>query len=147
MSVHNVLPTLPTLLGDRQFLPYVDPLMVDLVDESLAHLSARYTGSNPRSAALGFSPVPSISRNLRVLSRTLHDYPHAAGRIGYDDQSHRWQIKLTNDTVPITLGTTELLLNKDLMRQSPHPEVVNSMHTPITHPSRYSMNRCSKSNS
>jgi len=74
-----------------------------------------------------------LEKLKQALSKTLHNYPHAAGRFSYDNQRRQWQIKLTNDGVPVALGRTDLFLSDDLMRQQPHPDVIDtSEFTTIT---------------
>jgi hypothetical protein len=80
-----------------------------------------------------FPSAICLEKLKQALSKTLHDYPHAAGRFSYDSQGRKWQIKLTNDGVPVVLGRTNLFLNDDLMRQQPHPDVIDaSVFPPIT---------------
>ena len=74
-------------------------------------------------------PGPISVEKLKVaLAKTLHDFPHGAGRLSYDEQLGRWLIKLTNDTVPIFTGTTDLVFNEEIM-MIPHPDIVES--TPL----------------
>ena len=60
-----------------------------------------------------------------ALAKTLHDYPHGAGRLSYDEKRGQWSIILTNDPVPIITGTTDLIFNEELM-ETPHPDIVES---------------------
>jgi len=74
-------------------------------------------------------PGPIDVEKLKVaLAKTLHDYPHGAGRLSYDDKCGQWSIKLTNDAVPIITGTTDLIFDEELMA-TPHPDIVES--TPL----------------
>jgi hypothetical protein len=71
-------------------------------------------------------PGPIDINKLKVaLAKSLHDYPHAAGRLSYDENLGRWLIKLTNEAVPIILGKTNLVFSEELMRM-PHPDIVES---------------------
>ncbi|KIM92455.1 hypothetical protein PILCRDRAFT_810513 [Piloderma croceum F 1598] len=74
-------------------------------------------------------PGPIDIEKLKVaLAKTLHDYPHGAGRLSFDEKNRQWSIKLTNDAVPIITGTTDLIFTEELMA-TPHPDLVES--TPL----------------
>jgi hypothetical protein len=74
-------------------------------------------------------PAPIDVEKLKIsLAKTLHDYPHGAGRLSYDEMRGQWSIKLTNDAVPIITGRISLSFNEELMAQ-PYPYIVES--TPL----------------
>jgi hypothetical protein len=60
-----------------------------------------------------------------ALAKTLHNYPHGAGRLSYEEKRGQWSIILTNDPVPIIIGTTDLIFHEELM-ETPHPDIVES---------------------
>jgi hypothetical protein len=60
-------------------------------------------------------PGPLDLEKLKVAySATLHDYPHAAGRLKSDPDTGKWHIALTNSGVPITVHRSSV---------DPRPEV------------------------
>ena len=72
-------------------------------------------------------PGPLDIKRLKIaLSQTLRDYPHAAGRLQYESQTQKWYIKLTNEGVPITLGTTNLPYAPDewFHTNERHPDLI-----------------------
>src|ERR1700729_1239478 len=90
--VYWVKPVLPTALDDIESLPV--------------------SGSNklyaPVDSTLVFPGAISVEKLRSALAQTLRDYPHAAGRLSCDPKTQGWRIRLTNDGVPITVGSTNL---------------------------------------
>ena len=78
-------------------------------------------------------PGPIDVEKLKsALAQTLHDYPHGAGRLCYDEKHSQWLIKLTNDPVPIITGETDLIFNEELMVMQ-HPDIVESTPLVLQH--------------
>ncbi|EIN11503.1 hypothetical protein PUNSTDRAFT_131668 [Punctularia strigosozonata HHB-11173 SS5] len=97
-DVHWVKPVVPTVLGD------LDQLPVPGTDLIFASLDGGW-----------FFPGPLDFEMLKkAFAATLHDYPHAAGRLRSDPKTGKWRIALTNSAVPITFNRTSV---------DPRPEV------------------------
>lgn len=65
-----------------------------------------------------------IPRLRTALAKTLHDYPHTAGRL--ISEKGEWFIKLTNSPVPLTLATSQVHMTEELW-QSRHPHCVDTL--------------------
>ena len=91
-TVHLVKLVPPSTLSDLEFLHLLQERTKFLQDPIL-HGSYQY--------------VEKLIITLG-LAQTLRDYPHAAGRLSCDPKTQEWSIKLMNDGVPITVGTTKL---------------------------------------
>jgi hypothetical protein len=64
-----------------------------------------------------------------TFAQTLRDYPHAAGRLSCDRQTQEWRIRLTNDGVPITIGSTNLPYATDewFHNNGGHPDLIGEL--------------------
>jgi len=64
-----------------------------------------------------------------ALAQTLRDYPHASGRLYCNQTTQEWRIKLTNDSVPITVGSTDLPYATDewFYNNENHADIVGKM--------------------
>jgi hypothetical protein len=126
-SVHWVKPNLPHQLSEIDSLPVVglDLLLVP-ASPFLSHCRKRHIDIDIKLDVSWVFPGPIDVEKLKIaLAKTLHDYPHGAGRLSYDEQCGRWLIRLTNDAVPIIMGTTDLIFDEELM-QIPHPDIIES---------------------
>lgn len=89
-------------------------------------------------------PGPLDANKLKyALAQTLCDYPHAAGRLSYNKQTRKWSILLTNEGVPLTIGTTNLPYAHDewFRNNERHPDLVGMCGVHIKKMGIYSLNR------
>jgi hypothetical protein len=53
-----------------------------------------------------FPGLLDLEKLKHVLAQTRRDYPHAAGRLLHEPSKKMWQIRLTNESIPISTGST-----------------------------------------
>jgi hypothetical protein len=70
-----------------------------------------------------------LDKLRRALAQTLRDYPHVAGRLSCDPKTQEVRIRLTNDGVPITVGSTNLSYATDewFHNNEHHPDLVGKL--------------------
>lgn len=74
--------------------------------------------------------VLDIERLKVSVAHTISLYPHTAGRLSWNEIDKLWQIKLTNEGVPITAGTTDLAFDDEFLKSdSRHPDIIDSLST------------------
>jgi hypothetical protein len=114
--IHWVKPILPTTLGERELLP------ISGGDKFLAVFDATWV----------FPDALCIKKLRNALALTLRDYPHVAGRLSCDPKTQEWRIRLTNDGVPITVGSTSLPPATDewFHNNELHPDLVGELFSP-----------------
>ena len=109
-EVHWVKSLVPTVLGNREFLP-VPPtdLILQPVSTDNSHgVSLNSPHIHFQIDGIYIFPGPlDVEKLKRALSQMLRDYPHVAGRLSYDCKTQQWRIILNNHGVPITLGSTQ----------------------------------------
>ncbi|KIM84836.1 hypothetical protein PILCRDRAFT_5880 [Piloderma croceum F 1598] len=68
-----------------------------------------------------------VEKLRNTLAQTLRDYPHVAGRLYCNQKTQELRIKLTNDSVPITVGFTNLpyATDKWFYNNENHPDIVD----------------------
>jgi len=80
-----------------------------------------------------------------ALAQTLRDYPHVAGRLSCDPKTQEVCIRLTNDGVPITVGSTNLSYATDewFHNNEHHPDLVGKLF--FSRPSSLDIEVCDRS--
>ena len=114
--VHWVKPILPTILGN------LESLFIPGTDKIFAGLNCTWV-----------FPGPLVVEKLKTaLTQTLHDYLHAAGRLSCNPKTREWHIKLTNECVSITIGTTNLPYATDewFQNNEDHPDLIGELFFP-----------------
>jgi hypothetical protein len=110
-QVYWVKPVLPTTLDGMESLPLpaTDKIFFPTVDGTLVVPGALY-----------------VEKLRHALAQTLRDYPHVAGRLSCNPKTKEWRIRLTNDSVPITFGSTNLPYATDewFHNNEYHPELI-----------------------
>jgi hypothetical protein len=116
--IYWVKPVLPTALHNIESLPVVGP-------------NKLYA---PVDSTLVFPGTLCVKKLRSALALTLRDYPHAAGRLSCDPKTQKWRIHLTNDGVPITVGSTNLSYPTDewFHHNERHPDLLGSL-SPFEH--------------
>ncbi|KIM79320.1 hypothetical protein PILCRDRAFT_564103 [Piloderma croceum F 1598] len=119
--VYWVKPLLPTTLDCIESLPLLG------TDKILPAFDAIWV----IQGALCFDKL------RRALAQTLRDYPHVAGRLSCDPKTQEVRIRLTNDGVPITVGSTNLSYATDewFHNNEHHPDLVDRLPMMSFHPS------------
>jgi hypothetical protein len=76
-----------------------------------------------------FFPGPLDVEQLKsALSLALQSFPHAAGRLRFDDSSNRWNIALTNSAIPLTVHSTTVDPRPEVeFMQEYHPDWVDRL--------------------
>lgn len=133
-ETHWVKPALPTTLGDLTWLP-VPPTDVILESVSSDSLQDVYTLTLAMQIDVTWVlPGPIDFKKFKhALSLALRDYPHRAGRLSYNEQSKQWRIRLNNEGVPITVGTTEhpgIYSPEFNYERNPGESVLYTIHAP-----------------
>jgi hypothetical protein len=129
-NVHWVKPLLPTTLGDLESINIsgTDQIFAAVSDQAMSFSSVLHI-FHLQPDWIWIYPGPLDIETLKfALSRALRDYPHAAGRLIRDSQTQKWRIKLTNEGVPITLGTTNLPHASDewFYNNERHPDLIGN---------------------
>jgi hypothetical protein len=115
--VYYVRPILPTNLDGIESLPLPG------TDKMFARFDATWVFPNPLC----------VEKLRNTLAQTLHDYPHVAGRLYCNQKTQELRIKLTNDSVPITVGFTNLpyATDKWFYNNENHPDIVGKMSSVV----------------
>jgi hypothetical protein len=109
-QVYWVKPVLPTALDGIESLP------LPATDKIFPAVHATWV----------FPGALHVEKLINALAQTLRDYPHVAGRLSCDPKIQKWCIRLTNDSVPITVGSTNLVYATDewFHHNEHHPDIV-----------------------
>src|ERR1700734_3456315 len=136
--IHWVKANLPTTLGDLDWLPIpvTDKLLIPVSDRHarpvLDIISNALTNSSIKIDVVSVFPGPLDLEKLKnALAQTLRDYPHAAGRLLHEPSMKTWRIRLTNEGVPISTGSTQNPgIFSDKFNHERSPEVLDSLKFP-----------------
>jgi len=83
----------------------------------------------PFNSTMVFPGALCIEKLKHALAQTLRDYPHVAGRLSCDPKTQELSIRLTNDGVPVTVGSTNLPYATDewFHNNEHHPDIVGKL--------------------
>ena len=76
-----------------------------------------------------FPGVLCVEKLRNALAQALRDYPQAAGRLSCDPETQEWRIRLTNDGVLVTVGSTNLPYATDewFHNNEHHPDLIGKI--------------------